>query len=139
MVGPLIQGEPMKATFCEIVEKARERLDKRFSTKPGDTFGLFRLASPTTGATLRIVVAGENSWKTDAMEGEPWDHVSVSRIDKVPTWEEMCYVKELFFDDTECVIQYHPPKSVYVNNHPNVLHLWRPCLSAIPMPPTICV
>lgn len=54
-----------------------------------------------------------------------WDHVSVSLKHRVPTWEEMCYVKNLFFEDEETVIQYHPPKSKYINQNKNVLHLWR--------------
>jgi hypothetical protein len=37
------------------------------------------------------------------------------------------------------VIQYHPPESEYVNNHPNCLHLWRPTGCALPMPPSIMV
>ena len=34
--------------------------------------------------------------------------------------------KALFWDEDDCVIQYHPPRSEYVNNHQNCLHLWRP-------------
>jgi hypothetical protein len=55
-----------------------------------------------------------------------WDHVSVSTSTRCPTWEEMSFIKNLFWDDEDCVIQYHPPKSQYVNNHPYCLHLWRP-------------
>lgn len=29
------------------------------------------------------------------------------------------------YADEECVVQYHPPKSEYVNFHPYCLHLWR--------------
>ena len=38
----------------------------------------------------------------------------------------MCRVKELFWSDTDAVVQYHPPADVYVNTHPFCLHLWRP-------------
>lgn len=57
-----------------------------------------------------------------------WEHVSVSvmRRDRCPTWEEMCHVKDLFWGPEERVVQYHPPESEYVRNHPYVLHLWRP-------------
>lgn len=57
--------------------------------------------------------------------GGYWDHVSVSFRDRCPTWEEMCQVKDIFFNDDECVVQYHPPKNEYVNNHPYCLHLWK--------------
>lgn len=68
-----------------------------------------------------------------------WEHVSVSRKDRCPTWDEMCQIKALFWDNDDCVIQYHPPESEYVNNHPYCLHLWRPTGVALPMPPSIMV
>lgn len=54
-----------------------------------------------------------------------WEHVSVSYPNRCPTWEEMCTVKDMFWNEEECVVQYHPPKSEYVNNYPYCLHLWR--------------
>jgi hypothetical protein len=74
-----------------------------------------------------------------ASEGMGWQHVSVSRVDRCPTWEEMCQVKDIFWDDTDCVVQYHPPKSNYVNNHPYCLHLWRPIGIELPRPDSIFV
>src|SRR5436190_20844408 len=61
-----------------------------------------------------------------ASDGEGWEHVSVSLENRTPNWREMCYIKSLFWDDQDCVIQYHPPASEYVNNHENCLHMWRP-------------
>lgn len=69
-----------------------------------------------------------------ASDGGGWEHVSVSRRDRCPTWDEMCQVKALFWDEADCVIQYHPPRSEYVNNHPYCLSLWRPIGAAVPMP-----
>lgn len=129
----------MRAKFSDAAEKGRELNDPRFKSNPGDRFGLFRFTLPTTGATLRVVVSGEDIWQKEGMSGEPWDHVSVSRIDKIPTWEEMCFVKHLFFDESECVVQYHPPEKNYINEHPNVLHLWKKCGEPFPMPPEMCV
>lgn len=75
-----------------------------------------------------------------ASDGMGWEHVSVSRKDRCPTWEEMCQIKAIFWDDEDCAVQYHPPKSEYVNNHPYCLHLWRPTGSQqIPMPPSYMV
>lgn len=68
-----------------------------------------------------------------------WEHVSVSLPHRCPTWEEMCEIKALFWDEEDTVIQYHPPRSRYVNNHPFCLHLWRPLQAVIPLPPTILV
>jgi hypothetical protein len=47
----------------------------------------------------------------------------------------MCFVKDLFWDEEECVVQFHPPLSQYVKNHRYCLHLWRPTHQAIPAPP----
>lgn len=80
-----------------------------------------------------------NGLKVIASWGERWDHVSVSRPDRTPTWEEMCWVKDRFFHPHECVVQYHPPESEYVNNHAHCLHLWRPQKSVMPTPPSILV
>jgi len=73
--------------------------------------------------------------------GEGWDHVSVRVAGYleahgcIPTWDEMTYIKSLFFRPEETALQYHPPESMYVNHHPHVLHLWRPQAANIPMPP----
>src|SRR5262245_51606666 len=71
--------------------------------------------------------------------GMGWEHVSVSTEDRTPTWEEMCWVKDLFWDEEECVVQYHPPRSKHVNIHPYCLHLWRPLRSILPVPRVIMV
>lgn len=67
-----------------------------------------------------------------ASDGIGWEHVSVSvgkigeKQTRCPTWEEMCFVKDLFWDLSDCVVEFHPPASEYVSMHPYVLHLWRP-------------
>lgn len=68
-----------------------------------------------------------------------WEHVSVSLATRCPTWAEMCRVKALFWDEGDCVVQFHPPASEYVNNHPFCLHLWRSIDRTFPMPPSILV
>jgi hypothetical protein len=74
-----------------------------------------------------------------ASEGLGWEHVSVSRRDRCPTWEEMCQIKDLFWDAEDCVVQFHPPASEYVNNHPRCLHLWRQIGSEFPLPNSLLV
>lgn len=75
-----------------------------------------------------------------ASNGEGWEHVSVTlsgkNLNRCPIWDEMCFIKDLFWDDTDCVLQFHPPKSEYVNNHAYCLHLWRPTNQTIPIPDT---
>ena len=72
-----------------------------------------------------------------ASNGMGWEHVSVSHNQRIPSWEVMCKIKDMFFEDDEVVIQYHPKKSEYINNHPNCLHLWKPIIGSIPTPPSI--
>ena len=69
-----------------------------------------------------------------ASSGGGWEHVSVSTAVRCPRWEEMQAIKEMFFEDEEVVMQLHPAKSNYVNNHPYCLHLWRPIHEKIPLP-----
>lgn len=70
-----------------------------------------------------------------------WEHVSVAPRQRkiIPSWEDMCLLKDMFFDDCECVVQYHPSKSECVNNLSNCLHLWRPIFEHLPTPPSIMV
>lgn len=68
-----------------------------------------------------------------------WEHVSVSNKKRCPTWEEMCHIKNMFWDENDCVVQYHPSQENYVNNHPYCLHLWRPTEQTLVVPPTYMV
>ena len=74
-----------------------------------------------------------------ASNGGGWEHVSVSPCNRKratpPTWAEMCEIKYMFFEDEEAVVQFHPPRSEYVNIHPYCLHLWRPTSQEMPRPP----
>lgn len=74
-----------------------------------------------------------------ASDGLGWDHVSVSRTDRCPTWEEMCQVKDIFWDKEDVVVQYHPADSEYVNNHKFCLHMWRWQGGEFPTPDSILV
>jgi hypothetical protein len=97
----------------------------------GDRYGWF------------IVHRAKGTLRMMASEGDktvPWEHVSISPAERrTPTWAEMSYVKSLFWGPEECVMQLHPPESVYVNLHPYTLHLWKPTQAEIPLPPKIAV
>lgn len=64
-------------------------------------------------------------------DGSLWDHVSVTvapigkNATRCPTWEEMCWVKDQFWNKDEVVWQYHPAESDYVSDHHYCLHLWK--------------
>lgn len=69
-----------------------------------------------------------------------WEHVSISivsnkmEVKRCPTWEEMCWLKDIFWDEDDCVMQLHPPKSEHVSTHNYCLHMWRPIGVEIPLP-----
>ena len=67
--------------------------------------------------------------------GGGWEHVSVSLRNRCPTWDEMCLVKDIFWMDDECVVQFHPPKNEYINVHPYCLHLWKKIGEKADLPP----
>ena len=69
--------------------------------------------------------------------GGDWEHVSVAPFKSwyVPSWHEMCRIKDLFFYPDEVAVQYHPAESEYVNFLENCLHLWRPTAETLPVPP----
>jgi hypothetical protein len=113
------------------LEAYRNRRDASiWSSDPGDNFGAFAAIPGPCGEKLNIIV-------TDG-RGDSWEHVSVSlaRVGKarLPYWEEMQFIKNLFWDEEDCVVQFHPAKSEYVNNY-RVLHLWRYLDGEFPQPP----
>jgi hypothetical protein len=91
--------------------------------------GSFTIQSPIDGVLMVVV----------ASNGDLWDHVSVSRKNRVPNWAEMSAIHRMFFKDDEVAMQLHMPPSDHINIHPFVLHLWRPHDSTIPLPPKIFV
>ncbi len=99
-----------------------------FATCYGDPFGMFKVRLPK-GPVVKVIISTDYGW----------DHLSASLSTRCPSWEEMCQLKDLFFEPEECVMQLHPPQSEYVNNHPFCLHLWRPHDVPIPTPPSIMV
>jgi len=63
--------------------------------------------------------------ETDLGDGH-WKHLSISHPKRYPFWHEILDARYAFFDDGDTVCQILPPKSEYVNLHPNCFHLWSP-------------
>lgn len=68
-----------------------------------------------------------------------WEHLSVSMPSRTPTWEQMCIMKDIFWNKNEACVEYHPREEDYVNNHKHCLHIWRPTHEPLPIPPSILV
>ena len=117
----------MKRSLSEKMENGRIRSGRYGSDASYGPAGAFMVVAPTS-ALLKIVSSGH-----DTEYG--WEHVSVSIEHRTPNWQEMCWIKDQFWNEDECVVQYHPPKRDYINCHPNCLHLFRPINVALPMPP----
>ena len=131
----------MRATPHESVEPYRERRGP-YRTSEGERQGRFLLFCPETGRLLLVLASDGRDWQEGGLPGEPWEHVSVSLAQqptKCPAWPEMEWVRGLFWEDDETVIQFSPPRRVKVNYHPGCLHLWRPTGTPIPLPPAVCV
>lgn len=119
-------------TFSNHINKFRIRKGALASTDNDGLVGAFDILLPC-GLNAFVI-------STDGIGVSPiWEHVSVSTATRCLTWEEMCFIKALFWNDDETVVQYHPAKDVYVKRHPYCLHLWRPVGQELPVPPPILV
>lgn len=114
------------------VEPFRFRMGQ-FASSPSELQGAFFIPGPCSREL--IVIASNGSAEHEIL----WEHVSVCVKRHTPTWAEMDFIKRLFWDDEETVMQLHPPRSRWINNMPNCLHMWRPTNREIPLPPDITV
>jgi hypothetical protein len=100
----------------------------------GDGFcGAFLVPSPIDGGELVVIASSVEQCRR---EDQPlWDHLSVSRKNRCPNWQEMEHIVKMFGEDDETWMQLHVPASDHINIHPHVLHWWRPGEAEIPRPP----
>lgn len=113
----------------KVPEKYRIKSGRFGSTKEYGNNGAFAIKK------------GRLKMQVIASDGGGWDHVSVTIVNRqrTPTWQEMCFIKDLFFDKDECAVQFHPSESQYVNNHKYCLHLWKPQFGPLQIPLKIMV
>ena len=119
----------MRTVPTRLIERCR--LNMAGAESPaGALYGAFGVV--LAGQYLRILSGG-------VQDEYGWEHVSVSLADRCPTWGEMSWVKEQFWGEEECVLQFHPPRSKYVNHHEFTLHLWRQIGVPVELPPAVMV
>lgn len=53
-----------------------------------------------------------------------WIHVSFSRRERIPSWQDVRHVKDHFIGRSRKAVIVLPPEDEYVNDHPYCLHLW---------------
>ena len=68
-----------------------------------------------------------------------WEHLSVSMPSRTPSWDQMCRMKDIFWEKDEACVEYHPKEEDYVNMHKHCLHIWKPTEEKLPTPPHILV
>lgn len=89
---------------------------------PWVTLGISREYSRAYRSTAGLSVIVSACIEADRKR---WLHVSVShRGRRLPSWYEMCAVKDAFCGPDSTAYQVHPPADKHVNIHPKVLHLF---------------
>lgn len=67
------------------------------------------------------------------LDNKQWIHVSFSRQNKLPSYNDLKLVKNVFIGKDKKAIQIFPEDDAHVNLMPNCLHLWH-CLDGDPLP-----
>lgn len=86
-----------------------------------DTSGVFKVMVKQRAF---VILASVDNIGEDGV----WEHISVTPKNqkRCPTWDEMCAIKNMFFDPEEECVEFHPKASTYVNSNEYCLHIWRP-------------
>lgn len=91
-----------------------------------DPFGPdgWRMLERTGDGAIIVTVADHpgdgNPWAPGPQE---WVHASMSRRDRVPSYDDLCALHRAVFGDGWAYQVFAPPTD-HVNIHPNTLHLW---------------
>ncbi|MEO1391044.1 MAG: hypothetical protein AAFV85_27235 [Cyanobacteria bacterium J06634_6] len=86
--------------------------------------GMYRVRSGKhKGATI-IASAGVYE------DAHLWYHVSIAREDRIPSYDDLAFLKEHFLGRDCWAIQVFVPTKEHVNIHPNALHLWH-CITGV--------
>ena len=140
----------MRTTVPKTLRRARLRTGRMASTDAYGLTGVFEVRTPRglspggIPTALRIIATDPATYdgQPDAAfaDADQWEHVSVVVVGhrRTPTWEEMAWVKRLFWRSDEAVVELHPPDADYVNNA-EALHLWRPVSGEVPRPPVALI
>jgi hypothetical protein len=116
---------------------ATEKLSKaeRWRLKKAGPGGYYD-SDQTAGWNGAFLVPLEGEmWQVIISDGGGWRHLSATNAQRrqLPSWHIMCRLRDAFFPDDSWVVQFHPPKTAYINDHAYVLHLWE-CLDGFPTP-----
>ena len=126
----------MKTDWSHLEKFRMKAKDGPFTSPAGAHYGAFQIRM--SGESY-AVIADDGCGNGGDRTG--WEHVSVRalvdptlRMSRIPTWRELCLVKNLFWYEDEVVLQFMVDGPQKINIHPCVLHLWRPVDGKFPMP-----
>lgn len=57
-------------------------------------------------------------------DGRVWLHLSTALPARLPTYDELAFVKDTWVGREATALQVFAPRSKHVNQHPHCLHLW---------------
>lgn len=86
-----------------------------------------------------FIILPQKGLKIMFSNGMGWEHASVSRVSKMPSYDDLTWVKQILWGANATVMQLFVPFDEHVNRHPYCLHLWRPLEDEIPRPPNVMV
>lgn len=67
------------------------------------------------------------------LDGHRWLHMSITSKNRIPTYEELTFMKKHWAGDVRKCIMVFPSTTEHVNIHPRCLHLWC-CIDSDPLP-----
>ena len=76
-------------------------------------------ARTSIGAGLAVMLSGAVE-----LDGRRWVHVSLSRRDRMPSYDDMALVKRVFIGADRKAVQVFPQRREHYSLHEFCLHLW---------------
>lgn len=121
------------------IEEIKKTIGMKIKKEGADGFGGTVFPIEYKNGKVKIINDIDKALHFIFSWGCGFEHLSVSTSVKTPTWEQMCFMKDIFWNDDEICMQLHPKKEEYVNNHNYCLHIWKPINQEIPTPPSIMI
>ncbi len=94
-----------------------QNMERTFGIKP-DPRGHPRNWMRRDGLSVLVSVARQPE------DGRCWLHVSATRPDRIPSYEDLCLVKRVFVGADRQALQIFPRAERHVSLHNYCLHLW---------------
>ena len=108
----------------------------KIETRAGETDGTWQFVQPIRWQFVKgnEIILFMKDLDTDAQyglsagyfEGVPYIHASVSRAKEMPSYVDLCNLKEGVFGVDRYAAMVFPPSAFHVNIHKHCLHLWGP-------------